>query len=82
MSWEVEFTDEFEAWWEKLTEEEQESVAATVGLLEARGPDCSHRTAAPSMAPNMATCANCAPSMPEDRIARCMPSPPGERRFC
>ncbi|NKC14386.1 MAG: addiction module toxin RelE [Gammaproteobacteria bacterium] len=38
MTWEVEYTDEFEAWWSSLTEAEQVSVAASVGLLEARGP--------------------------------------------
>jgi hypothetical protein len=42
----VEYTDEFEAWWEALTEPEQESVAYSVGLLEAKGmalgyPHCS-----------------------------------------
>lgn len=39
MRWDVEYTDEFERWWEALTEAEQESVAASVGLLEALGPD-------------------------------------------
>lgn len=38
MAWDVEYTDEFEDWWECLTEAEQESVAATVGLLEIEGP--------------------------------------------
>ncbi|MBX3661001.1 MAG: type II toxin-antitoxin system RelE/ParE family toxin [Burkholderiales bacterium] len=38
MRWEVEFTDEFEAWWNTLTEDEQVSVDASVRLLEARGP--------------------------------------------
>jgi len=38
MSWEVEFTDEFEAWWSTLSEDEQVSVDASVRLLEARGP--------------------------------------------
>lgn len=38
MTWDVAYTDEFGAWWEGLTEDEQESVAASVGLLEARGP--------------------------------------------
>ena len=38
MSWEVEFTDELGAWWETLTEREQESIDASVQLLEARGP--------------------------------------------
>ncbi|MBL0140492.1 MAG: type II toxin-antitoxin system RelE/ParE family toxin [Betaproteobacteria bacterium] len=38
MRWEVEFTDEFESWWNELTEAEQESVDASVRLLEERGP--------------------------------------------
>jgi hypothetical protein len=38
MAWNVEYTDMFGAWWEGLTEPEQESVAATVGLLEIEGP--------------------------------------------
>lgn len=33
----VEFTDEFEEWWNGLDEAEQESVAAHVGLLERLG---------------------------------------------
>jgi hypothetical protein len=40
--WVVEFTDEFEAWWESLTVEEQESVAYSVGLLEVYGPTLDH----------------------------------------
>ena len=42
MAWEVEHTDEFEGWWETLTEEEQVSVAAMVQLLEQRGPQLPH----------------------------------------
>src|SRR5579864_2571306 len=38
MSWDVEYTDEFEAWWNDLSEAEQESLDASVRLLEARGP--------------------------------------------
>lgn len=37
-TWEVEYTDEFEAWWETLTEDEQIDISAVVGLLEAKGP--------------------------------------------
>ena len=36
--WQVEFTDEFEAWWNTLDKSEQESIDAGVGLLEALGP--------------------------------------------
>jgi len=39
MNWEVEYTDEFGQWWSGLTEEEQVSVAASVKLLEERGPN-------------------------------------------
>jgi len=42
MTWNVEYTDEFGAWWEKLSEAEQESVAYSVGLLEALGPNLGH----------------------------------------
>ena len=38
VSYAVEYTDEFEEWWESLDEDEQESVDASVGLLESRGP--------------------------------------------
>lgn len=36
--WEVEFTDEFEEWWNTLTEAEQEDVDAKVRLLQRIGP--------------------------------------------
>jgi hypothetical protein len=36
--WEVEFTSEFEEWWNALTETEQGRVDARVRLLEERGP--------------------------------------------
>lgn len=38
MAWEVEYTDEFGQWWSSLSESEQESLDASVRLLEARGP--------------------------------------------
>ena len=37
MEWEVEFTDEFETWWNGLDDDEQESVATVVGLLRSEG---------------------------------------------
>lgn len=36
--WEVEFTDEFEGWWSDLSEDEQDTIAAGVNRLTARGP--------------------------------------------
>jgi hypothetical protein len=38
MFWEVEYTDEFEVWWDRLDASEQDSVDVVVGLLAERGP--------------------------------------------
>jgi hypothetical protein len=37
MSCDVEYTNEFEGWWSELSEDEQESVATSVRLLETKG---------------------------------------------
>ncbi|HYL36395.1 MAG TPA: type II toxin-antitoxin system RelE/ParE family toxin [Bryobacteraceae bacterium] len=39
MIWQVEFTDEFETWWNTLDEPQQIKMDAAVRLLEAYGPD-------------------------------------------
>ena len=39
MAWEVEYTDEFGAWWRELSEEQQDTVAARVELLTEHGPN-------------------------------------------
>lgn len=39
MTWEIEFTDEFGAWWDGLGDGEQESVRASVKLLGELGPN-------------------------------------------
>lgn len=38
MAWDVEYTTEFEAWWDGLSEEEQEEIDRKVILLETLGP--------------------------------------------
>lgn len=38
MTWEVEYTDAFQAWWEGLREAERESLDTTIRMLEKRGP--------------------------------------------
>lgn len=40
--WKVEYTDEFGDWWNALTEAEQESIDASVHLLEERGPQLGY----------------------------------------
>ncbi|CAB3752825.1 type II toxin-antitoxin system RelE/ParE family toxin [Paraburkholderia humisilvae] len=42
MNWDVEYTDTFGDWWSDLSESEQESVAASVQLLEEYGPYLRH----------------------------------------
>lgn len=39
--WEVEHTDEFEEWWDRLGEEQQEDISVAVEKLEERGPALS-----------------------------------------
>ena len=38
MVWDVEYTDEFEAWWSGLTDHERRDVSAVVEILMAKGP--------------------------------------------
>ncbi len=42
MAWDIEYTDEFEAWWHTLTIEEQEDIAYSVALLEEFGTNLPH----------------------------------------
>lgn len=38
MEWEIEFTNEFESWWNQLSEDEQVSIDAKLRLIERHGP--------------------------------------------
>ena len=38
MTWNVEYTDEFGKWWLTLDDDEQDSIAVSVTLLEQKGP--------------------------------------------
>jgi hypothetical protein len=42
VEWEIEVTDEFERWWDSLTEAEQVDVRAIVLLLRSFGPALRH----------------------------------------
>ncbi|MCL2721247.1 MAG: type II toxin-antitoxin system RelE/ParE family toxin [Treponema sp.] len=39
--WEVEYTDEFEKWWDTLNDDEKKQVALTVNLLQEKGTSLS-----------------------------------------
>jgi hypothetical protein len=41
--WEVEYTDEFEVWWDELSEDDQERIRAAVEILEQAGPPLDGR---------------------------------------
>jgi hypothetical protein len=82
MDWEVEYTDEFEAWWNTLTEHEQEDVAAKVILLQRFGPALRRPHSdviESSRHSNMKASSSSTPAGP---IAFFMPLIPGGRRFC
>lgn len=42
MAWEVEYTDEWGAWFDALSETAQDEVAAVVGMLQEIGPQLPH----------------------------------------
>lgn len=42
MTWDVEYVEELEEWWDLLSEAEQESIDASVQLLERYGPQLQH----------------------------------------
>ena len=44
MSWNVEFTDDFSDWWNRLTEAEQKAVRSDVKLLMDLGPQLGRPT--------------------------------------
>ncbi len=38
VTWEIEYTDQFEAWWGDLPDEDQDAITAAVEFLEESGP--------------------------------------------
>jgi hypothetical protein len=42
VTWEVEYTNEFGRWWDELDDDERQSIASHVGLLEERGPNLGY----------------------------------------
>jgi len=58
VEWEVEYTGNFEEWWDGLSEAEQEDVAAYIIMLEKKGLALPSRTAVTSVGQGTRTCAN------------------------
>jgi hypothetical protein len=55
MPWEVEYTDQFDEWFDGLGEEAQEDVALAVEKLEERGPALPRPSRTRSRAPGTRT---------------------------
>lgn len=73
MKWDVEYTDEFEMWWNRLGESEQDSVQASVMLLGDAGPFLGFPHTAILKVRAMATFGSYGCSTEEDLIVCSMP---------
>ena len=82
MKWDVEYTDEFEDWWDRLNEAEQDSVQATVMLLGDDGPHLGFRTPAISRGRGMATSVSCECNTLAGLTVCCMPLIHDAARSC
>ena len=82
MIWPVEYTDEFGAWWDDLGAAEQESVAASVGLLERLGPELPFPHASGIAGSRHGHSVSFACSIAGARCGYSTPSIPGARRCC
>ena len=83
MAYEVEFTEEFEQWWNSLDADEQESIDFSVRLLEEQAFISSGLTLIRSTGvPGFRICVNFAVSTRDGPIAFSLPSIPGVPRSC
>ena len=42
MTWDIEYTNEFDDWWEQLNDSEQNDIVAVVNLLEEKGTNLGY----------------------------------------
>ncbi len=80
--WEVEFTDEFGAWWEGLSEAEHVDVRAEVNLLRRFGPTLGRPHVDSVASSKHANMRNCVFSTEDGLTACCLPLTRGALRFC
>jgi len=78
---EIEFTDEFERWWETLDAETQDSIAVKVRLLEEEGTNLGSLTVQISKALVTDVCENFGYNIKRSLTGFCMPSIPGGLRY-
>jgi len=79
--WQVEYSDEFGAWWDELTEAEQEDVRASVNLLRRLGPSLG-RPHVDSVASSRHANMNCGFSTGDGLTGYCLPLTRAALQFC
>ena len=77
--WEVEYTDQFDDWYQTLDEEDQDAVIARVELLESAGPGLG-RPAVDNV--HQSRHSNMKNSEPSERPGFCSLSTLAAQRFC
>lgn len=82
MKWDVEYTNEFEAWWDRLNDAEQDSVQATVMLLSDDGPHLGFPHTSDIKGLDMATSVNCECNTQAGLTVCCMPLIRDAARSC
>jgi hypothetical protein len=81
--WSVEYTDEFEAWWETLDAAVWDSIDVVVLLLEERGPNLPFpHSSKINGSRHTHTCESYEFSIRESPTASCTPLTLDEQRFC
>ena len=74
MAWEVEFTDEFQDWWDMLTERQQDDLAHSVRHLMEFGPALGFPHSSKVTSLVVRKCASFGPRAPADLCGRLMRS--------
>ena len=70
--WEVEVTDDFEAWWNGLAAEEQDSVDFVIELLVREGPMLPYPYSSDIAGAKKFECVSCGFSIRAGRIGCCL----------
>jgi hypothetical protein len=82
MAWNVEYTDEFEAWWVGLNEGEQIDIDAVVGLLEEKGPNLPYPYSSDVKGAKYGAIRELRIQHDGKHIESFMPSIPADQPFC
>jgi hypothetical protein len=82
MAWAVEYTDQFETWWDSISEDEQVEISAKVELLQKFGPVLPRPHADVITTSRHANMKELRGKVKARRLRVLYASTPGERRYC